>query len=946
MLRKFFLATILLIVFIIFIIFKFFSKYYIDYIWFESQGYPGMWWHLFRLQSKYYILGVVSGLLLYFINYFVAFTRSRFYKLRLTLQNQIGIIIAIFFVAFIVNGSLLYQIWDIINISKNAPKYGLTDPIYKLDASFYMFDLNLYQSVLNYLEFTIIASLILSSIVYLMHFFNLGYNADYNDLKNLLKLFLPHLCPLLSILVLLFSASIYLDRYTMIYEGGSDRFTGADYVDLHARVYTYTISAYIGVLVSVAIFIFSFKRNWKAPAIAVAIWISSAFIFLKIYPNIVKVISVNPNEYIAQKPYIENSMKYTLAAYNLDKVERLQFPANENFTQNTILNNNEVLSNIRLWDYQTLGPTLKQLQEIRQYYEFYDVDVDRYEINNKLKQVMVSVRELNKSFLPSRARTWESRHLQYTHGYGLSMIPANETTKDGQPVLWIRDFPPRNTIKGLPEVKRPEIYFGQKSNDYILTNTGLKEIDYPLEQKFAETVYSGKGGVTLGKGFKFLMFAWNFDTWKFLVSSYLKSESKILYHRNIYTMVKKIAPYFIYDTDPYIVLGEDGRLYWVIDAYTSSERFPYSAHFDGSYLRTAKASTHDRLIESFQDANYIRNPIKVTIDAYDGTVNYYLTDDTDPIALSWAKTFPKLIKPLKDMPDFLVRHLRYPENLFLVQAAIYGDYHMRDALSLYNLEDRWQIPKQIYGDQTIQIEPYYIVTSLPSIALNSTTPTAPPISENNIKNKKPLEVLKALKVKEEFILMLPFIPSKKENMIAWMAVRNDYRESSKNFGELLLFDFPSTRQIYGPLQIESRIDQDPDISRDLRLWNQQDSKVIRGNMLVVPLGNTILYIKPIYLQSTNTPFPELRRVVVADDSGVVMGENLEIALQLLANQKKYKIDGSLNEKNVVKIKDNNQIVNEAKNAIQKAKSAAAKGDWILFGKAMNDLENNLNQYGK
>ncbi len=916
MIRKITLSLLALIVLVVFLFFRFGRYYYIDYLWYGSQGHAYIWWQLMSMQAKSYIIGVIVALCVYAMHYAFAFWRTRNLNPKANSQNHFVLMGLTFFVSVAINGPLLYNIWDVINIFLRVPQYGLKDPIYNKDASFYMFDLNLYQHMITYFKFTSIISLVISLCLYCLHFYHLSIHTRTQNIKNVLNIALPHICFLVASIVILFSLSTYLSRYSMIYDGGSDRFAGADYVDINARSYTYIISAYLGIIFALAIIAFGFIRNWKLPAIAFGAWVGMYALFLGVYPNIVKLIKVNPNEYVAQKPYLEHSMKYTLAAYNLDQVERIQYPANESFTLSKMSKNKELLDTIRLWDYRTLRPTLKQLQELRQYYEFLDVDVDRYEINEKLKQVMLSVREMNKDNLPTRARTWESRHLQYTHGYGLSMIPANEATKDGQPVLWIKDFPPRTMIPGLPEIKRPEIYYGQMTNDYVLVNTGLKEIDYPLEQKFSETVYSGKGGVKLGSGFRFLLLALEFEPWKFIVSKYIHSETKILYRRNIISMVRNLAPYFVYDNDPYIVINSEGRLVWIIDAYTSSERFPYSVHFDGHYLRVAKSSAEDNLLDNFRNANYVRNSIKVTIDAYDGTVNYYLVDTKDPIAVAWAKTFPKLIRPLSEMPSSLLAHIRYPENLFLIQASIYGDYHMRDALSLYNLEDRWQIPNQIYGTAHQQIRPYYIITKLPG------------------------------EKKEEFVLMLPYIPSKKENMIAWMAVRNDYRANSKTFGKLFLFDFPNSRQIYGPLQIESRIDQDPEISRDLRLWNQQDSQVLRGDMLVVPIDNSLLYIKPIYLQSTNTPFPELRRVVVADDIGVVMADNLQSALVQLAMQRKDITVGGISNPlidslNAKKNISTEQLIRQARNQMQKAQAAVAKGNWVDFGTLMSELSRTL-----
>ena len=924
---KFLLYTVALIALVFFILFRFGSFYFVDYLWYESQSQARLWWQLLGMRLGFYFGGVFLALLFYASNFGLAFFRLRNFSPSPVKAVYYLIGVGVAFVLLTMNGPMLYRLWDSYVLFSQAPDYGLKDPIYEIDASFYMFRLEWYQGLLAWTKLALILCILLCIASYFSPLYGLSIQTRPHHLQKLLSLALPHLAVLGGLLVLVFSINSYLGRYSLIFAGSSEKVAGASYVDVNARAYAHLIFAYTGVLFALVIAVSGFVRRWKAPLALFGAWILVYFFVLQIYPGIVRLLYVNPNEFEAEKNYIEHSIAYTLEGYGLGEIERKKFPANERLSLSTINNNREIVDNIRLWDYRPMRATLRQLQEIRQYYEFLDVDIDRYQINGKMRQVMIAARELNKRSLPTRARTWESRHLQYTHGYGLAMAPSNKVTREGLPELWIRDFPPLITQAGLPSVTRPEIYYGELTNDYILVNTSLKEIDYPLDQNFAETVYQGKGGIALGGGLRYLLLAWEFDTWKFLISHYIHSKSRLLFRRNIHQAVRLLAPFLKYDADPYIVLGKDGKLYWIMDAYTSSARFPYSAPFRNNFLKTALGSKHGEYLRSLRGINYIRNSVKVVIDAYSGDVNFYLMDEKDPIGKAWSNFFPELIKPLSKMPKFLLSHLRYAENLFLVQASIYTDYHMSDARAFYNLEDRWQIANEVYSGQTQQIEPYYTVIKLPG------------------------------KKKEEYILMLPFIPNNKDNMVAWMAARCDYRAPPKGasanrndnpYGKVVLFDFPRTRQIYGPIQIESRIDQDPDISKDLTLWNQQGSRVIRGNLLVIPIGNTLLYVEPIYLQSTNSPFPELRRVIVADNKGLVMGESLRDALLQLATESRGETGrgSSMADAGTAAGLSPRDFARQARSLLLKAQGAAARGKWNEFGQKMAELKQTLDRIGK
>ena len=906
----------------IFILFRFGSFYFVDYLWYQSQSQALLWWKILGLRLSFYFGGVFLALLLYASNYAFALFRLRNFSPAPLKSTHYLLGAGVLFVMLAINGPMFYRLWDLYVLFSQAPDYGLKDPIYEIDASFYMFRLEWYQGLLSWAKFSVFLCILLCLAAYFSPLYGLHIQARPHHIQKILSLALPQLAILAGLLVFLFSINSYLGRYSLIFDGTSEKVAGASYVDVNARAPAYLIFAYTGLIFAIVIAVSGFVRRWKAPLALFGAWILVYFFILQIYPGIIRFLYVNPNEFEAEKKYMEHSIAYTLEGYGLGDIERKKFPANEPLSLSSIKNNREIIDNIRLWDYRPVRATLAQLQEIRQYYEFLDVDIDRYQINGKMRQVMIAARELNKNSLPTRTRAWESRHLQYTHGYGLAMAPSNKVTEEGLPELWIRDFPPLITQRGLPSVSRPEIYYGELTNDYILVNTSLKEIDYPLEENFAETVYQGKGGIPLGGGLRYLLLAWEFDTWKFLISRYVHSKSRLLFRRNIHQAVRILAPFLEYDSDPYIVLGKDGRLYWIMDAYTSSRRFPYSAPFRSNFLKNVLESKRGRELSRLQGLNYIRNSVKVVIDAYNGDISFYLLDEGDPIGKAWSNFFPELIEPLSKMPEFLLPHLRYAENLFLIQASMYTDYHMSKARAFYNLEDRWQIAKEVYSGQSQQMEPYYTVIKLPG------------------------------QKKEEYILMLPFIPNNKDNMVAWMAARCDYRvkkapkgkakENPNPYGKLVLFDFPRTRQVYGPIQIESRIDQDPDISKDLTLWNQQGSRVIRGNLLVIPIGNSLLYVEPIYLQSTNSPFPELRRVIVADDRGLVMGESLgEALIELVTKRPRGKGSSSLGKADGSLDLSSQDMLRRARSLLLKVQGAAARGKWNEFGERMEELKQAL-----
>jgi uncharacterized membrane protein (UPF0182 family) len=534
------------------------------------------------------------------------------------------------------------------------------------------------------------------------------------------------------------------------------------------------------------------------------------------YPKVLQNFVVNPNELIKETPFIEHTISGSLLAYGLNNTESKKLTGAESLNAESIRANSLTIENIRLWDQEPLLDTLGQLQEIRTYYQFNSVDHDRYTIDGKYRQTLLSPRELKSENLPNR--TWINEHLTFTHGYGVSLSPVNQVTPQGLPVLLIKDIPPRSSVD--LKVGQPEIYFGELSNDHVFVNTGTKEFDYPEGEKNVYKNYEGSGGFPVESLIRKALLAVRFKTLKILFSEDINNESRVLMYRNITERVLKIAPFLSLDNDPYLVVTE-GKMKWLYDAYTISDRFPYS-----------------QTIPRF--GNYVRNSVKVVIDAYDGSMDFFISDPNDPIIQTWEKVFPELFKELNEMSEDLRKHIRYPSDLFTIQAFIYATYHMKAPQVFYNKEDLWEIPEI----DNKMMEPYYTIMKLPG-------------------NKA-----------EEYILMLPFTPSGKSNLSAWMVAQSD----GENYGKLIAYTFPKQKLIYGPNQIVARINQDAEVSRQISLWDQRGSKVIQGTMLVIPIEESLIYVRPLYLKADAGKIPELKRVIVGYEDTIAMERTLEEAL--------------------------------------------------------------------
>jgi uncharacterized membrane protein (UPF0182 family) len=650
--------------------------------------------------------------------------------------------------------------------------------------------------------------------------------AQQNNLAEGRVVVLPHVHLHLSILGALifftFAWGHWLELFDLMYSPRGVAF-GASYTDINVSMPALWVMVGVAIVSGVILLINTLLRRAALSLLAIFLWIIVGIVGTGFIPGIIQRYVVEPNELARETPYIENNIEFTTAAYGLGEIKERDFPQLESLTRQKVADNEATLKNIRLWDYRPLSQTYQQIQAIRLYYKFFDIDLDRYLINGELRQVALSARELDKSQLQSP--TWVTQKLQFTHGYGVVVNPINEVTSEGLPQLWVKDLPPKVSVDLA--IERPEIYYGESAGDYVFAQTTEREFDYPSGDENVYASYQGAGGVVLDSYLKRLAFALRLSDMNMLLSQEFTPQSRVLWHRNIQSRVRQVAPFLDYDRDPYLIIGPDGHLYWLQDAYTTSDRFPYS--------------------EPSSNINYIRNSVKVLIDAYDGNLTFYIVDPEDPLVKTYAAIFPRLFTPISQMPDWLKAHMRYPEDLFRIQADLYRTYHMRDVNVFYNKEDLWQVPMETFSGNTQPVEPYYVVLRLPDEPEN------------------------------EFVLIQPFTPNNKDNLIAWMAARSD----GEHYGELVIYRFPKQELIFGPLQIEGRIDQNPEISSQITLWDQGGSEVIRGNLLVLPIGNSLLYVEPLYLRAEQGQIPELKRVILASGDQIVMRETLAEALLAL-----------------------------------------------------------------
>jgi uncharacterized membrane protein (UPF0182 family) len=752
--------------------------------------------------------------------------------------------------------------------------YGASDPLYNKDIGFYLFALPAYIAIKNWMLLTLFLSAVFAGAIYWVHG-GIVYTVQRRSMSPTAT---AHGSVLLGLLFAVKAWSYGLDRYLLLY-GDNGVVVGASYTDIYVGLPVLWLLVGLAIVATFATWVNVRARTYRIPIAAVVLVFGGSFVLSGVIPGLFKRVFVKPNELELERPYIQRNIALTQQAYNLHQITAKPFPAEQDLTLKTIEANKATIDNIRLWDWHPLMDAYMQLQEIRTYYKFHDVDIDRYWLDGAYQSVMLSARELKSSLLPPNAQTWVNTRVLFTHGNGVVMGPVTRKTADGLPVFYLRDIPPVST--GGPEIREPRIYYGEETNSYVIVRGSTPEFDYPKGKDNIYAAYDGTGGVPISGIFRKNLFAWHFGDINLLLSSYITDDSRIMIRRDIQEQVRTITPFLRLDHDPYLVIS-GGKLYWIQDAYTTSDYFPYAQPVQKLGL------------------NYIRNSVKIVIDAYNGTVDFYLIDAADPIARTYQRIFPSLFKPFAAMPPDLQTHIRYPEDLFRIQAQIYQAYHMEAADVFYNREDLWQSPREPADGGTTLMAPYYIVMRLPGEA------------------------------QAEFFLMLPMVPSRRDNMIAWLAARCD----SPDYGKLIVYEFPKDKLVYGPFQIEALINQNTEISQQLTLWNQMGSRVIRGNLLVIPIENSILYVSPLYLRAAEGQLPELKRVIAAYGDRVVMKETLAEALSALFESGAAPSASMRTPSAAPSAEQAREALDHFNQAIERLKS----GDWAGFNQAIERLK--------
>ena len=870
------------------------TRVWFNYIWFSKLGYLNVYTKI--LWSKVGLWFIFFFLFLIFagFNIFYAFKKGNIQKIKfqqqgvpVELSKTVGIIIsiiAILILALIMakNGS---SKWETILKFFNKTKFNIKDPLYNRDISFYVFTLPVFTFLKSWGLGTLILTILAVGFLYLLS----GHvNMEYNKLQvsDQAK---KHIIFLISLLGLIIAWNYWLKIYELLFSKRGIIY-GAGYTDIKVTRPGYIIMIGVSLFTTVFSLIGAKKGTFKHLVIAFGSLIGAAIIFTGLIPGVVQAISVKPNELVKELPYIKNNIDLTRVGYNLNTVVTKPFPVRDSLTADDFAPETGITKHIRLWDHRPLKSTFSQLQEFRLYYDFYDVDVDRYHFGKEYRQVMLSAREINYNELPQEAKTWVNERLQFTHGYGLVMAPVNEIGEEGLPVLFIKDIPPKISVP--LKLDRPEIYYGEETFPYVIVNTKLPEFDYPKGDKNVTTKYKGPGGIPIKNAFRRFLFAVYLKSAEIIFTNYITPESRLMIYRSIQDRVPKIVPFLRYDPNPYIVIN-DGKLFWMVDAYTISDKFPYSQPYKDGY-------------------NYIRNSVKITINAYTGDVNYYVIDKKDPLLKTYMKIFPNLFKDISEMPKGLLQHVRYPMYMFKVQAELYSTYHMTDPQVFYNKEDKWTIPHEIYGESETEMSPYYTIVKFLDSEFDN----------------------------EEFVLMLPFTPTNKNNMVAWVAAMCD----PQNYGKMIEYKFPKEKLIFGPLQIESRIDQNSEISKLFTLWGQKGSKVIRGNLLVIPVKDSLIYIEPIYLRAEQSELPELKRVIVGYQDRIGVGLRLEDALFNVfgattpteaGKQAKKMTKGQAGALNI------EDLINKAVSYFNEAQNRLKEGDFSGYGEYIKQLQNVL-----
>ena len=837
------------------------ATFFTNYLWFDAVDLNSVWLKILITKSALVAATSLLAFAFIFINLRLAvratpvmdifesfesqdplsrfreFVNERFLKYRL--WGAIGLSLFL--------GAGASQLWEQVLLFINQKAFGVTDPIFQNDVSSYVFGLPLYRLFVSW-GFQLV---IFTSFIIVLFFIATGaLQLRPGRLPEVSSGAKAHLSVLLAFVAVLKAFAYRLDSMELLYSPRGKVF-GASYTDVVAHLPALNLLILISLFGAILLLVNIKRRGWLLPATAISLWLAVSIIVGGVVPAAIQRFRVLPDELNKELPYVENHINYTRLAYGLDSIEEKSFEASPNLTDNDISENAQTVDNIRLWDPTVLAETYSQLQEIRAYYALDEVDVDRYKINGELTQVMVSARELDQTNLP--AVGWVNERLQYTHGYGVVFSPANNVASQGQPDFYVKGVPATTTVSEL-EVEQPRIYFGEsaESVEYVVVNSLQEEVDYPLStegQSVAYTNYSGDGGVGIGSFFRRLGFALRYSELNLLISNQLSDDSKLIMERNVVSRVKKAAPFLYTDNDPYLALI-DGNLFWIIDMYTVSDKYPYAQPAD-----TRRINENSGLPMNF---NYLRNSVKAVVNAYDGTMNFYVVDENDPLISSYEDIFPNLFTPESSMSSELLDHIRYPEDLFTIQSDMYRDYHMTDPRVFYADEDPWVIPSD-----------------------SSTTPRVATLrgefTEIGFKPMLPYYLLMSLPGESDlsYLIFQPFNPENRPNMQSFLVADAD----PENYGQLIDFRLPKGEFVDGPSQVATRINQDPDISQIFTLLDQQGSSVIKGNLFVVPINQSILYYQPIYLQGEQNPLPEFKFVVVVFQDRIIMEESLSEALE-------------------------------------------------------------------
>ena len=874
-----------------------------EYLWFEALAYETIFWRIRLLKVGLFLAALISVFLYFWVNFrvFASFLDIRSLVSTLTIRagmnpataDLIGsdferkagaqylgkpMPVALLLLALAIAlafGIIHYNLWDTLLLYWWAGPYGQADPIYGRDIGFYLFELPLYELLQN----SLLAASLIASVLILAGYSRAGsLTISWRKGPEAPPRIIWHALSNPALFLVALAWGLYLDRFAIL-QSTRGAVYGAGYTDVN--VLLPGISVAIGATVSMAaVYLFS-KSMREGPMVLV---ISGGYLLIyvlsvMVVPAAVQSYVVAPNELELETPYLRHNIAFTRTAYQLDRVEERSYGAMNEITLAALERNKETIDNIRLWDWRPLSETFRQIQQIRAYYEFSDVDVDRYRIDGETRQVMLAARELSNR-LPGKADRWVNRRLQFTHGYGLAMSLTAKKDQEGGPILVVKDIPPRSEA-GLT-ITNPAIYYGETMSGYQIVSTSIPEFDYPHGDKNVYVSYAGNGGVRLDSFWKRLLFAWHQFDINILITSYVGPESRIQFWRPIRDRVQRVAPFLRLDRDPYLVVSE-GRLLWIQDAYTVSSMFPYSEPSTAGF-------------------NYIRNSVKVVVDAYDGDLIFYVIDQEDPVLGVYRRSMPALFKPLDDMPEDLRRHLRYPQDIFQAQVDKFNAYHMTVPQVFYNAEDLWVAPREKYGGEVIQMRPYYVLMKLSG------------------------------EEKLQFLLMTPLTPANRANMIAWMAARSDFPD----YGQLIVYKLSKERLILGPMQIEAKIDQDTLISQRLSLWDQRGSRVIRGNLLVIPIEQSFLYVEPVYLIAEDTAIPQLKRIIVSDGERLAMKPSLEEAISAV-----FGTDEEPPAETPIPVDPDR--TQQTRAALKASEEALRSGDWEGFGNAMQRLKDLLGE---